>query len=150
MKLKASNLITAEIIGTLAVVLSLIFVGIEIRDGNREARAATTQAALDAEMAFQAELVENADVWEKVVMGGDRSDEVELRRAIALFNMSMTLNDNRYQMGNSGYLEYSRGNLELLVAMPFFEVWRESVGASGRSAGFLEYVDSLRRGATEE
>ena len=144
--MKVSSLISAESIGTLAVVLSLIFVGIEIRDGNRETRAATTQAALDAEMAFQAELIENSDVWERVVMGGDYSDEVELRRATALFNMSMTLNDNRFQMMESGYIEYSAGNLPRIVTLPFYEHWRESIGASGRSEEFLEYVDDLHRG----
>ena len=40
----------SEIIGSIAVVLSLIFVGIQLNDGNLETRAATTQAALQSEM----------------------------------------------------------------------------------------------------
>ena len=127
-----------------SVVLSLIFVGVEIRDGNREARAATTQAALDAEMALQATLAEHADVWHQVVLNGDMSDEVAVRRGIILFNMAMTLEDNRYQAGNAGYLQYSQGTVVQLIALPFFSTWPGSPGASGRSTDFLNFVDDLR------
>ena len=120
MKIKLSEWASvAEILGAVAIVISLFFVGFQISDGNNETRAATTQAALDAEMAFQAELLRYADVWEKSVLGGDLTDEVERRRAIALYNMAMTSEDNRYQMGSSGYLKYSGGALRQLVAYLF-------------------------------
>jgi hypothetical protein len=131
-------------------VISLVFVGLQINDGNREARAATTQATLDAEMQWQAELVRNSDVWEKVVNRGDRSDPVELQRATALFNMMMTLQDNRYQMMLSGYLRYPEESARGVVRMSLFDTWRQSQGAKGRSPEFLEYVDDLRRRANTE
>jgi len=148
--LRRTNLFSGEAIGTLAVVLSLIFVGIEIRDGNREARAATTQAYLDAEMVFQAELIEHADVWVQVVTEGDMSDPVAVQRATALFNMSMTLESNRFHAARAGYLDYTDGILKRAVAWPLFDEWRASTGASGRSPEFLEYVDDLRRMETTE
>ena len=134
----------AEIIAAAGIIVSLVFVGLQLNDGNREAKAATIQAALDAEMLFQSQLIQNSDAWERVVMGGDYSDEVDTRRAIALYNMSMTLNDNRYQMMNAGYLEYSAGNLEVIVSMPFYNTWRGSPGAQGRSEQFLRFVDEMR------
>ena len=124
--------------------ISLIFVGFQISDGNRETRAATSQAALDAEMSFQAELVRNAGTWTKVVLHGDISDEVETLKAIALFNMVMTLHDNRYQMMRSGYLNYPEDSPLGMVRMPFFDTWRKSQGARGRSPEFLEFIDELR------
>ena len=151
MKIKLSEWASvAEILGAVAIVISLFFVGFQISDGNNETRAATTQAALDAEMAFQAELLRYADVWEKSVLGGDLTDEVERRRAIALYNMAMTSEDNRYQMGSSGYLEYSDGALRQLVTIPFYEIWRVSIGASGRSPEFLTFIDDLRNSETTE
>ena len=39
-----------EIFGSFAVVLSLIFVGVQLNSGNRVARAATIQASLQSEM----------------------------------------------------------------------------------------------------
>ena len=144
--MRLSNLLSGEKIGALAVVLSLVFVGIEVRDGNREARASTTQAALDAEMAFQATLAQHAEVWQQVVIDGDFSDEVAVRRAIVLFNMAMTLYDNRFQMANSGYVDFSGAGegLRRTVIMPFYDTWRPSSGAAGRSPAFLEYVDDMR------
>lgn len=44
--------LVAEIISAIAIVLSLVFVGFQIADGNREANAATFQASLDTEMYF--------------------------------------------------------------------------------------------------
>ena len=138
----------AEILGAVAVVVSLFFVGSQISEGNDETRAATTQAALDAEMVFQTALVRHADVWEKVILGGDMSDKVATRRSIALYNMVMTLNDNRFQMMNSGYLEHSDGALRRVVMLPFYDIWRDSTGAAGRSRAFLEYVDDMRHRET--
>jgi len=40
----------AELIAGIGVILSLIFVGLQINEGNREIRAATLQAATDSEM----------------------------------------------------------------------------------------------------
>ena len=148
--MRLSNLRSGETIGAIAVVLSLIFVGIEIRDGNREARAAVTQAALDAEMAFQAELIEHADVWQRVVMDGEELDAETMRRAIALYNMLMTVNDNRLQMMNSGYIEFHDGGLREVVTFPFYEIWRGSPGAAARPPGFLSHVDDIRQRATSQ
>lgn len=137
-----------EMVGAIAIVISLFFVGLQIRDGNNAARATTTQAALDAEMVFQAALIRHADVWEKVVMGGDTSDGVETRQAIALYNMVMTLRDNQFQMRNEGLLEYSEEGLRQVVILPSYELWRTSTGAAGRSQAFLEHVDAIRQRET--
>ena len=134
----------AEIFGAVAIVISLVFVGFQINDGNRETRAATSQAVLDAEMLFQSELVRNAETWTKVVIHGDVSDEVETLKAIGLFNMSMTLHDNRYQMMRSGYIEYQEDSPRGMARFDLFDVWRKSQGARGRSPEFLEFIDDIR------
>ena len=54
MKIKLADWASiAEILGAVAIVISLVFVGFQINDGNRETRAATTQAILDSEMFFR-------------------------------------------------------------------------------------------------
>jgi hypothetical protein len=134
--------LVAEILGGIAIVISLLFVGFQITDGNRETRAATTQSVLDAEMYFQTQLISNADVWEKVVYGGDMSDIVETRKAIALFNMMVTQNDVLFQMQKSGYIEYSEIEVGGFAAPNFLKVWRQSPGANTRSPEFMEMVDN--------
>jgi hypothetical protein len=134
----------AEILGAIAIVISLYFVGLQLSDGNNETRAATTQSVIDAEMTFQALVIQYADVWEEGVLGGAPLDPVSTRRAIGLYNMAMTLNDNRFQMAQSGYFEPSEGAMRQLVVLPFFDTWRNSPGAGSRSPDFLHYVDEIR------
>jgi hypothetical protein len=140
----------AEIIGAIAIVISLVFVGLEISDSNREARAATVQAALDAELTFQAELLRYGDVWVSVVLDGDHSDEVNLLKGKVLYNMAMTLYDNRFQMKTAGYMSDSGEDLRHVVSMPFYEVWRKDLPAQRRSPEFLNYADSLRDASRSE
>jgi hypothetical protein len=145
MKSKLSDLASlAEIVAAVGVILSLLFVGFQISDGNREIRAATIQATLDSEIAVQAEMLRYADTWEKVASGAPLSDRTETREAILLFNMLMTMNENLYLQFESGYIESARGGLETVVAFPFYEIWRNSAGATSRSPSFLELTDDLR------
>jgi hypothetical protein len=140
----------AEILGAAAIVVSLVFVGFQISDGNRETRAATLQSILDAEMSFQAELIRYSDVWEQAVTTGDFADAVTRRRAINLYNMAMTLSENRYEMAKAGYSDASLRALERIVRLPLYELWRESNGAQSRSEEFLELVDGMRSDLSSE
>ena len=140
----------AEILGAIAIVVSLYFVSSELSEGNREARAATTQATLDSAMAFNAEILQYADVWDKVLSDEDLSDDVDKRRAIILYNTMMTLNENRYQMSKSGYMDYAEDSLQQVIDLQIYEAWRNSPGAAAHSAEFLEFADSMRsRGDTK-
>ena len=151
MKIKLADWASvAEILGAIAIVISLYLVSSELSDGNRETRAATTQATLDSAMAFNTEILRYADVWEKVLSNGDLSDDVDKRRAIILYNTMMTLNENRYQMSKSEYMEYSEESLQGTIDLQIYEVWRKSPGAAAHSTEFLEFVDRMRsRGNTE-
>ena len=145
MKPKLSDLASiAEITAAVGGILSLLFVGFQISDGNREIRAATIQAALDSEIAFQAELLRYVDTWQKVSSGAPLSDETEIRTGILLFNMMMTVYENRYLQFESGFLE-EEPYYETPVAIPFYEIWRDSGGATSRSPAFLEHMDDLRK-----
>ena len=140
----------AEILGAAAIVISLIFVGLQISEGNRETRAASTQTALDSEMLLQATVLAHVDTWEKLATGVPLTDGVETRTGIILYNMLLTLNENRYLQMRAGYLENRPQTLLGVVAWPFYEIWRESVGAESRSPEWLEYLDSERARVTVE
>jgi len=56
----------AEIAAAFGVILSLLFVGLQIKEGNEETRASTMQAALEAVMMFQAEILRYGDTWERL------------------------------------------------------------------------------------
>lgn len=133
--------LVAEITGGIAIVASLIFVGLQIVDGNREVKAATTQAVLEAEMYFQSQLVSEAEVWENVVINGDLSDRVATRKAIILFNLMHTQNDMMFQMQKAGYVGYYNMDSGTFAAPGFLEVWRQSPGAKARSPEYMQFVD---------
>jgi hypothetical protein len=137
-----------ELIGGVAIIVSLIYVGLQIKHGNQEARAATLQATLDSEMFLQAEATRYAGVWEKVLTGMPLADGEESRRAILLYNMAMTVLQNRYYQFKTGYLDYSP-NLEDIISWPIYETWRASSGASNRSPEFLEILDAARQRRTK-
>jgi hypothetical protein len=134
----------AEIAAAFGVILSLIFVGHQIKEGNEETRASTMRAALETEMAFQSEVLRYGDTWEKISAGTPITDPVETRRGIILFSMLMTAQENRYHQYQAGYLENMPGGLNRIVQLPFFDVWRTSVGADSRTPEYLELVDNMR------
>ncbi len=129
-----------ELLGGVAIIVSLIYVGLQIKHGNRETRANTLQATLDSEMSLQAEAMRYAGTWDKIVTGDHLADGEETRRAILLYNMMMTLYQNRYYQFKTGYLDHPPFTEEA-VMFPLYEIWRASGGAKNRSAEFLEVLD---------
>ena len=135
----------AEIVAAVGVILSLLFVGFQIQDGNRERIAATIQAALDSEMAFQAEVARHAGTWDKVSRGLALAEGEETRLAITLFGMLMTVYENQFHQYNSGYLSRPPSELlETAVHFPVFELWRATGGAVSRSPEFIRLADETR------
>lgn len=144
MKLKLSEWASiAEVLSAIAIVISLVFVGLQVSDGSRATRAATSQAASDQTMFLQSEILRYAGTWQKVLEGEALADGEELRRGIVLFDMVMTENENRSQQFESGYLADRRTNLEMFVGLPIYDLWRASPGANGQPAEFLELLDEI-------
>jgi hypothetical protein len=156
MKLKLSDWASiAEIIAAIGVVFSLIFVGLQINEGNQETRAATIQATHDAEAFMVATLVNHSDTWDKVVTGAPLESGAEMRKGINLYNFLMVDTENRFHQFHSGFLDAPSWEgrlftLQPIVKLPMFKIWRESFGAKGHSAEFLELLDNLAEEAPVE
>lgn len=138
----------AEILGLIAIVPSLIFVGVQLARGNREARAATYQAAMKSEIDVSAILVEHAGTWDKVMTGAPLASGEELREGIVLFNVLMSDSEGRYHQFKAGYLDVQswdarRSALASAVFLPIFEIWRSSPGGLSHSADFLALLDGM-------
>ena len=138
----------AEIIAAIGVVFSLIFVGLQVNEGNQETRAATNQATADAEAHMIATMANHSNTWHKVTAGVPLESGAETREGIMLYNLLMVETSNRYQQFHSGFLDAAtwEGRLSILqptVKLPIFKLWRASFGARGHSAEFLKLIDSL-------
>lgn len=139
-----------EFVGSAAVVITLIYLAIQIRSTNRETRAATIQSALKSEMDNAAVLAQHAATWDKVLKGADLADGEEIRTGIVLYNLIMTEAESRYYQFRSGYLdtqswEGRHASLRELVALPIYEIWKGSPGALNHSADFSELLEHTVR-----
>ena len=133
-----------EFLGGLAVVAGLLFVGIQLRTGNRDARAATLQTSLQMQMTLDSNLAQHADTWQKVVTN-QTLDEVETRRGIILFNIMMSALENRFHQHRAGYLDdpsWQASSSAIRKSMEFdiYEEWLGTAAAATHTADFLELV----------
>ena len=123
----------AEIIGSTAVVLSLIFVGLQLNEGNRETRAATIQLSLKSQMDTVRTLALHAGTWDKVLSSESLASGEETRTGILLFKLLMTDTENTYHQFESGFLdagtwEGRRSTLRQIVSLPIFDIWKKTPG----------------------
>ncbi|HEY5622495.1 MAG TPA: hypothetical protein VIV14_01965 [Gammaproteobacteria bacterium] len=145
----------AEILGLVALVPSLIFVGVQLKRGNREARAATMQAAMVSDLTISIAFADHAGTWNKVITGQPLETGEESRRGIVLFNVLMADTEGRFHQYKAGYLdaqswEGRSSALPGVTRLPIFEIWRNSPGGKSHAADFLALLDSYRAQADEE
>ena len=138
----------AEIIASIAVILSLLFVGFQLRDSNRQARAAAVQDSLASEIQISTIFAENAETWEKVISGEPINEKGELRKAIHLYNILMSDSENRFYEHRQGYLNEESWQsrlrtLEISSKLPIFVHWQNSLSGQNRAEDFLVLLDDI-------
>ena len=138
----------AEIIASVGVVLSLLFVGFQLRDSNRQAQVTAIQNATAQEIETTAVFADHYETWDKLV-NGEAIEGRELRKAILLYNILMSETENRYHQYKLGYLhnqswEGRLASLRKAVTAPVFPLWRQANSGINHSRDFLVLVDDLR------
>jgi hypothetical protein len=138
----------AELIGGVAIVLSLVFVGVQIREGNRETRAATIQAALRSEMDMATTFLEYAETWDKVLNGESLAAGREFREGNLLYQVLMLDTEIRFYQYQSGYLDEAawrarESTLPRFVALPIYEFWLTTPGGQNHSQEFLGLLEAM-------
>ncbi len=144
-----------EIVGAIAVVVTLIYLAAQIRVSNRETRAVTTQSALNNEMDMIAVMVENAATWDKVITGVPLEAGEETRKGILLYNLLMAETESRYLQYKAGYLEPAAWeqripSIRMTIRNPMHQIWRPTPGANAHSLDFLRMLDELADEAAGE
>ena len=139
----------AEIIAAVSVIFSLLFVGFQIKEGNRQAQASAKQDAMMAELQMSSVLAEHADVWDRVVTGEDIPEGADRRKAIQLYNILMSESENRFFQFKQGYLEKStwearQQTLVITSGLPIYKYWRNSLSGQNHSEDFLKMLDSFK------
>ena len=121
----------ADIITSITVVISLLFVGIQIRENTAEMRATQSNDLYDAIREIELTVLSNADLITAVDkgMGGRRSDMSE--EEITYFRNYLVQSFNIWEQA------FSRAN-DGLMSSEYYEDWEES---------FIVYI---RQGLTQE
>ena len=86
----------AEIIGVILVVVTLVFLTLQIRQNTRALRSTTIQSVMQSEVAMMSVMVENSATWEKILSGANIQPGNETRKAILLFNVYMIDTESRF------------------------------------------------------
>jgi hypothetical protein len=149
----------AEILSAVAVVVSLIFVGLQVRQGADETALNTKAIQTSAYQDLAAQisnlnvvLIENPELIElieRVRAGEELSSAVESRQV-----SSFVLNVFRH--GEMAYIQYENGLIDepsmvaMLSPVQFMlnveygrEVWTATGGREGLNPRFISYVDEL-------
>ncbi len=145
----------AEIVGVLIIIVTLVFLTLQIQQNTKALRSTTIQATLQTELDLATLLAKNAGLWEKVLTAAPLASGEETRKAIILYSATMLEAENRYHQSQSGFLapeawEGRLGTLPKTVSLPVFNLWRTSIGASSRSTDFRELLDDLVRKSSDE
>jgi len=130
------------------VVLSLIYLSVQIRHNNQLAKKTSMQSVLESEIRFAEVLIDNVDVWNKIISGEPISDPIEERKGIILINLYMLDSSNRFHQWKSGFLEDHawqgrEKTLHSTVAFPLYTNWRKSLSAASHSQEFLAMLDAI-------
>ena len=151
MKLKLSEMShVAEIIGAFAIVLSLVYVGIQVKDSAAATRSAAVNDASEAVQSWYLEMGSNrqaSDLWFNAMTSADPLPVNDEFQFMMMMHACMLGFQNSYLLVEEGTLDadYRDSITFALVAvkdLPGMDrYWRQRRGFLHR--GFAEYVDSL-------
>ena len=101
----------AEIIGGVAIIASLIFVGMQIEENSRAVRSNTFQSITETDMNWLENLVEDPDLaiaWNKMLIDHTQLTDIEWARLDWVITMLMRNFENIYEQYLAGTLPESR------------------------------------------
>ena len=151
------------ILANMGVIAGIIFLGIEIRDSNTQARIATTQEAVSNLSSWRADLAADEDLTEIYTKGLAALDQLspndQARFSLLMQAQLLTLGANLIAR-NAGLLNVNpeqamearvlEGQILALLEQPGFLKWWSTVDRRGLPSGIVSLVDTLRTRAPLE
>ena len=137
----------AEIVAAVAVIASLIYLAIQIRQNNELLRSGSRQALVTNDVTSLAANFQNADVFAKYVAGSEMSAEDQLRLS---FMFSLDLRNREFE-----YFQYTNGLLDEETWLAYRHVilinhstdlgrtWWDEIGRGIVDPEFAKLVDEL-------
>ena len=138
-----------ESLGLVAVIASLIFVGLQVKQNSEEVRSSSYHGVTDSFNAWNLTLAENSElakIWLKGQSSFDQLTADELVKFEFLLRAAFRVWDtvyyqSRHGTGDNTLWECERKNVEVLLSSPGGRAWWRD-HPYGFSVGFSEYVES--------
>jgi hypothetical protein len=130
-----------EFVGAIAVVVSLIYLAVQIRQNTRAVRSASHQTLVSSEQAIQASISDNREVARIVVQANKDFDALDEEDRLRFLMLAGRLFSNFENI----YYQYSRGLLDEDLWRP----WSDSIPFFVQQPGFLRYWEIFRFGFAE-
>ena len=142
--------ILAEIIGTVAIIFSLIFVGLQISDNTREMRSAAAHNATESLQNWYVEIATNpqtAKVFRRGMSDPDALSRDEAYQYLMNIHSAMLAYQNVYFLGAEGTLDASlyialSATMVAVVPTPGFQ-WYWAQRADFFTPEFREFVEEM-------
>ena len=137
----------AEILGVIVVVVTLVYLSVQVRQGTELLRSESRQALVTNDVASLASNFQNADVFAKYVAGNEMSAEDQLRMS---FMFALDLRNREFE-----YFQYTNGLLDEQTWLAYRHVilinhstgrgrvWWDEIGREIVDAEFAKLVDEL-------
>ena len=139
----------AEIIGVIIIVVTFVFLGLQMRQANRIASAQMHHGLVQNEIAVNAIFLEYADTWDKILNDQSLDEPFEKRKAVMLMNQFFTTMENRYWQHRLGFLsqldfEDTQETIAITANLPAFELYQQAPSYANRSREFRDFIVGLR------
>ena len=137
----------AEILGVIVVVVTLVYLSVQVRQGTELLRSESRQALVTNDVASLASNFQNADVFAKYVAGNEMSAEDQLRMS---FMFALDLRNREFE-----YFQYTNGLLDEQAWLAYRHVilinhstgrgrvWWDEIGREIVDPEFAKLVDEL-------
>ena len=137
----------AEILGVIVVVVTLVYLSVQVRQGTELLRSESRQALVTNDVASLASNFQNADVFAKYVAGNEMSAEDQLRMS---FMFALDLRNREFE-----YFQYTNGLQDEQTWLAYRNVilinhstgrgrvWWDEIGREIVDPEFAKLVDEL-------
>jgi len=106
----------AEAIGIAAIVASLIFVGLQLRQSQEIAIAETYMSILSSEIEVRNAVSENADLWRKANSGAELDETEAVIFGNLVANLSSETNRSMNQLRRLGHTSAARSQVHMFAS----------------------------------
>ena len=139
----------AEIIGAIVVVITLIYLTVQLRQNNKLLQSASRRAMLESEKTSLNQALEYQEVFRKLNQSEELS-EVEQFQLSILFITDMENRYFEYRQYKNGLLSEQEWRAKLFIAVenhgiPRGKKWWAKVGRHTYPAAFVEVIDNVLR-----